>query len=63
MIIEANGVAPQQLRQMSVMPFDSGPEAPLGTPIRELMDWDFTADGTQLYTGTKRGAAIIRSAR
>ncbi len=41
------------------MPFDSGPETPLGPPLEDLADWDPGPDGRILYVATRRGADVV----
>ena len=41
--------------QLSVMPFDSGPETPLGS-AEDLADWDWSQDGRSVVIAARRGA-------
>jgi len=41
-------------QQMSVMPFDSGPEAPVGAPV-DMVDFDWSQDEASVLVTTRRG--------
>jgi hypothetical protein len=49
-------------RQLSVMPFDSGPESPLGPPM-ELVDWDWAQDGKRVTLVSPRGRDSLTISR
>ncbi len=49
-------------RQLSVMPFDSGPESPLGPPM-DLVDWDWTQDGKGVTLVAPRGRDSLTISR
>jgi len=48
--------------QLSIMPFDSGPEVALGQPL-DLVDWDWSQDGRSVVVGTRRGPDTIAVSR
>ncbi len=49
-------------RQFSVMPFDSGPEQPLGPPVL-MRDFDPTQDSKAILLATRRGADSVTLSR
>ncbi len=49
-------------RQFSVMPFDSGPEQPIGPPV-QLRDFDPTHDSKAILLATRRGADSVTLSR
>ena len=49
-------------RQLSVIPFDSGPEASLGPPM-DLVDWDWTQDGKRVTLVAPRGSDSLTISR
>jgi hypothetical protein len=59
LVIRTVGTGTRARQQMSLMPFDSGPETPLGPPIEGLEDWDLSPDGRSLYTATRRDGSTL----
>jgi hypothetical protein len=49
-------------RQLSIMPFDSGPESPLGPPM-DLVDWDWAQDGKSVTLVSPRGRDSLAISR
>lgn len=49
-------------QQLSVMPFDSGPETPVGPPV-DNRDFDWTQDGAAVVMATRRGADSLAISR
>ena len=54
-LVRDQGTDGSELRQMSLIPFDSGPERIVGSPVRAL-DWDWGAP--DIYIATRAGDSV-----
>jgi hypothetical protein len=46
---------------VSIMPFDSGPAVPIGPPVQDLEDLDWTAEGREVLLARRREDRVIVS--
>ncbi len=61
-LVNRPSAAGGERRQFAIMPFDSGPESPLGPPM-ELVDWDWAQDGRSITLVLPRGQDSLAIAR
>lgn len=61
-LLNRPSAAGDERRQLSILPFDSGPETLVGPPM-ELVDWDWAQDGTSITLIAPRGRDSLGIAR